>query len=93
MHSVMFPFIINGKLTIGKVLLVGKDENNSISHLSIIDYPMELLSCFVDAISVGTVYDKDQSLRPSVVVSPQRSNLVLPPHVLKKHTPVATNAL
>ena len=45
---------------------------------------MQLLLRLVNPLPILTVHDKDETLRSGIVVSPERSNLVLPanvPHV------------
>ena len=63
-------------------MFVGKDQNDGISHLTVIDDAVELLSRLVNAVSIGTVHHKDEALCTCVVVPPQRSYLVLPPNIL-----------
>ena len=66
-------------------MFVGKDQNDGISHLTVVDDAVELLSRLVDAVSIGAVHHKDEALRTRVVVPPQRSYLVLPPNILATH--------
>lgn len=69
---------------IGQVLLVGKHEQQAVFHLAVRENAVELLLRFVDAVRVGGVNDKDQALGASVVVSPERPDLVLAADILPK---------
>ena len=40
-------------LTVWEILLVGKDEEQAILHLAVVDDPMQLLPRLVDARAVG----------------------------------------
>jgi hypothetical protein len=70
-------------LTVRQILLVGKYKNDGVPHLSVVDNPVKLLSSLINTISVCTVHDKDEALCPSVIVSPERSDLVLPSNILQ----------
>ena len=65
------------QLTSGQILLVRKDEEQTLLHFSITQYTVQLLLCFIDPISVLAIDHKYETLRASVVVSPQRPDLVL----------------
>ena len=67
-----------------QILLVCKHEEQTVLHLPITQNPMQLLFRLVYPLSILAVHDEHETLCPSVVVSPQRSNLVLSadvPHV------------
>lgn len=67
-----------------QILLVGKHEEQAILHLPVAKNPVKLLLRLVDPLPILAVHDKDETLCSSIVVSPERSNLVLPtdiPHV------------
>ena len=64
-------------------MFVGKNEDDGIAHLAVVDDSMQLLSCFLNSVSISTIHDEDESLRSRVVVSPQRADFVLPSHVLQ----------
>lgn len=70
-------------LTIRQILLVGKYKYDGVPHLSIIDNPVKLLSSLINTIPVCTVHDKDEALCPSIIVSPEWSDLVLPSNILQ----------
>lgn len=68
--------------TIGQVLLVGKDEQEAVLHLAVVEDLVELGARLVDAVAVLRVDDKDEALCARVVVPPQGPDLVLPADVL-----------
>lgn len=71
------------KLTALQVLLVRKDQDDCRLHLAVVDNLVQLFSCLVHPLRVRAVHDKDQALSPCVVMSPERTNFVLSPHVLR----------
>jgi hypothetical protein len=60
-----------------QVLLVCKHEEQAFLHLPIAQNPMQLLFRFVYPLPILAVHDEDETLRSGVIMSPQRSNLVL----------------
>lgn len=46
-----------------QILLVGKDEEEGVSQLVLVQHPLQLLSCLADSLSVVRVDDKDDALR------------------------------
>merc|ERR1719387_133564 len=66
---------------IWQVLLVGKDEYNSIAHLILIQHLCQLFTCVLNAIAIVAVDNKDESLRVLVVVTPEWADLVLAANV------------
>ena len=72
-----------GQRTFGEVLFVGKDENDGVSHFSIVDDPMEFLPGFVDPVPIRAVHHKDEPLRPCVVMPPKGADLILPANILQ----------
>jgi hypothetical protein len=70
--------------TIRQVLLVSEYEYDGVSHLAVVDDPVELLPRLVDPVSIRTVHHEDEPLGARVVMSPQRPDLVLATHVLKE---------
>ena len=73
----------HGTLTIWEVLLIGKDQDDGVPHLAVVDDAVKLLSRLIHAVPVGAVHHKDEPLGACVVMSPQRPYLVLPTHVLQ----------
>lgn len=60
-----------------QVLLVGKDQEQSVSQLVLVEHLLQLLSSLGDTVSIVGVNNKDDALGVLEVVSPQRSDLVL----------------
>jgi hypothetical protein len=65
-----------------QVVLVREDEEDAVLHLPVVDDAQQLLSRLLDAVAVIAVDDEDEGLRARVVVSPERSDLVLSSDVL-----------
>ena len=63
--------------TLLDILLVGKDEQQTVLHLVIIDDPVQLLPRLVHPGAVARVNDEDEALGAAEVVPPQRPDLVL----------------
>jgi len=68
--------------TVGQVLLVGKDEQETVLHLAVVENLVELDARLVDAVAVLRVDDEHEALSARVVVPPQGPNLVLPADIL-----------
>lgn len=77
------PVIKTRSLTIGHVLLVGKHQEEAISHLSVVQDLVQLFARLVDPGAVLRVDDKDEALGAGVVVPPEGSDLVLAADVLR----------
>ena len=69
-------------LTLRPVLLVGKDQEDGVLHIPVSQDAVELMSCLIDAAAVLAVHHENEALCSSVVVAPQRPDLVLPSNVL-----------
>ena len=69
-------------LTLRPVLLVGKDQEDGVLHIPVSQDAVELMSCLIDAAAVLAVHHENEALCSSVVVAPQRPDLVLPSDVL-----------
>ena len=69
-------------LTIWQILLVCKDEQQALFHLSVVEDLVQLCPCLVDAFPVCRIDNKDETLCASVVMPPQWSDLILPSDVL-----------
>ncbi len=67
--------------TCRQVLLVGKDHKEAVLHFVVAENTMELLLGLVDSIAVRGINHEDETLRAGVIVSPERSDLVLPSDV------------
>jgi len=64
-----------------QILLVSENEYDGFSHFSVVDDPMEFLSGLLDSIAVVAVHHENQALSSHVVMTPQRTNLVLTSNV------------
>ena len=63
--------------TSGQILLVREHKQQTVLHLPIAQYTVELLLGLVYALPVLTVDDEHEALRAGVVVPPEGPNLVL----------------
>ena len=70
-------------ITFWQVLLVSENKNDCVSHLPVVDDPVKLLPCLVYPVPVGAVHHEDEALGARVVMSPQRTDLVLTSNILK----------
>ena len=67
-----------------QVLLVSEDEKHGVAQLFLSEHLVELLAVLFDSLSIVGVNDKDEALGVRVVVSPEKSDLVLTtdiPHI------------
>jgi hypothetical protein len=64
-------------MTYGQILLVGKDQQDGISQLVLVQHALQLLAGLDDTVTIVAVDNEDDTLGVLEVVSPQRSNLVL----------------
>lgn len=60
-----------------QILLVGKDQEGSITQLVLIQHALELLTSLNNTIAIIAVDDEDDTLGVLEVVPPQRTDLVL----------------
>ena len=60
-----------------EILLVGKDEKDSILKLFLGEHLVELFTVLLNSVSIVGVDDVDETLSVGVVVSPEMSVLVL----------------
>ena len=63
--------------TYGKILLVGKDQEESISQLVLVEHALQLLTGLDDTVTIVAVDDEDDTLGVLEVMSPKRTDLVL----------------
>jgi len=66
---------------IWKILFVGKNQEQGIAQLILVEHSLELLTCLNNTISVIRVDHEDDTLGILEVMPPQRSDLVLPTNV------------
>lgn len=60
-----------------KILFVGKDQQQSISELILVQHPLELLTSLGHTLSIVGVDDEDDTLGVLEVMAPERTDLVL----------------
>lgn len=58
-------------------MLIGEDEEQTLLHLAVTQYSVQLLSGLFYALTVLAVDDEYQTLSASVVVPPKRPDFVL----------------
>ena len=58
-------------------MLIGEDKQKALLHLPVAQNTVQLLSGFVYSLPVLTIHDEHETLRPGIVVPPQRPDLVL----------------
>jgi len=64
-------------VTYWQILLVGENQEKSISELILVQHTLEFLSGLNNTVAIVRVNDEDNTLGVLEVMSPQRSNLVL----------------
>ena len=76
-----FFFLFFGSLkigcTYGKILLVGKDQENGVPQLILVEHALELLAGLDDTVTIVAVDDEDDALGVLEIMPPQRTNLIL----------------
>jgi hypothetical protein len=60
-----------------QILLVGKDQEDGIPELVLVQHALELLSGLNNTIAIVAINDEDDALCVLEVMSPERSDLVL----------------
>lgn len=68
----------NKEGTYRKILLVGKDQEDSVAELVLVEHALQLLAGLDDTVAIVGVDDEDDALGVLEVVSPQGADLVLP---------------
>ena len=63
--------------TYGQILLVGKDQENGVPQLILVQHALQFLSCLDDTVAIVGVDDKDDALRVLEVMPPEGADLVL----------------
>ena len=63
--------------TYGQILLVGKDEEESVSELVLVEHALELLTRLDNTVAIVAIDDEDDTLGVLEVMPPQRTDLVL----------------
>lgn len=62
----------------GKILLVGEDQEKGVTQLVLVEHALQLLTGLNDTIPIVGVDDEDDTLGVLEVMSPQRTDFVLP---------------
>ena len=70
-----------GAPTYGKILLVGKDQENGLSEFILVQHALQLLAGLDDTVAIVAVNDENDALCVLKVMPPQRTDLVLATHV------------
>lgn len=65
------------RVTYGKILLVGKDQEDGIPELILVEHALKLLTSLNDTVTIVGVDNEDDTLGVLEVVPPQRTDLVL----------------
>ena len=65
------------RLTAIDILLVGEDQEKSITELVLVEHALELLTGLDDTVAIVGVDDEDDTLGVLEVMSPERTDLVL----------------
>jgi hypothetical protein len=73
----MSSVVLKTVKTYGKILLVGKDQEESISQLVLVEHALQLLAGLDDTVTIVAVDDEDDTLGVLEVMSPERTDLVL----------------
>jgi len=60
-----------------KILLVGEDQEESISQLVLVEHALQLLTSLDNTVTIVAVDDEDDTLGVLEVMSPERTDLVL----------------
>lgn len=63
--------------TYRKILLVGEDQEESISQLVLVEHALQLLTSLDNTVTIVAVDDEDDTLGVLEVMSPERTDLVL----------------
>merc|ERR1711904_484126 len=62
---------------VGQVLLVGKDQQNGLAQLVLVEHAVQLIARLANTVAIVRIDHEDHSLRVLVVVAPERADLVL----------------
>ena len=72
---------LRGTHRIWKILFVGKHQEDGITQFVFVQHSVQLVSCGIDTVRVIGIDNKDKTLRVLVVVTPQRTDLILTTHI------------
>ena len=68
---------LSGVHGVGQILLVGEDEEKSVTELVLVEHALELLAGLDNTVAIVGVDDEDDTLGVLEVMSPERTDLVL----------------
>jgi hypothetical protein len=68
---------LSGVHGVGQILLVGEDEEKSITELVLVEHTLKLLAGLDNTVAIVGVDDEDDTLGVLEVMSPERTDLVL----------------
>lgn len=68
---------VQGRETHRQILLVGKDQEQSIPEFVLVQHPLELLTGLADTLPIVGVDDEDDSLGVLKIMAPERTDLIL----------------
>lgn len=68
---------VQSRETHRQILLVGKDQEQSIPEFVLVQHPLELLTGLADTLPIVGVDDEDDSLGVLEVMAPERTDLIL----------------
>ena len=77
---------LGGAHGVRQILFVGKNKQHRFSQLVLIQHAVHLISGGISTVSVVGINHEDEALSVLVVVSPQRSNLVLSSNIPHSET-------
>jgi hypothetical protein len=69
--------VIRFRRAYGQILLVGKDKEESITELILVQHALQFFPGLNDTVTVVAVDDEDDTLGVLEIVSPERTDLVL----------------
>ena len=68
---------LGGVHGVGQILLVGEDEEESVTELVLVEHALELLTGLDNTVAIVGVDDENDTLGVLEVMSPERADLVL----------------
>ena len=66
---------------IGKILFVGEDKQDGFFQFVFVEHPVEFISGSINTVSIVGIDNENQALCILIVVSPQRSDLILSSYI------------
>ena len=69
---------LGGTHSVGQILLVREDQKDGVTELILTKHAVELVTSCIRTLTIIGIHHKDDAMGILIVVSPQRSDLVLP---------------